>query len=224
MTDSTCTIDGCERKTYFKGKCHGHYVRVGRPKPRACSIEGCEKRARCQELCDMHYTRMRRHGEPTKLLNADRNLDVAQRLEHAGWTVTSAGCWEFSGSKRHGYGQIALRGRRSEVASRAAYMAWVGAIGEGLYVCHRCDNPACINPQHLFLGTHDENMEDCKSKERHQHGERQWMAILTEADCQSIRELYHSGAHTQRQLGRQYGVAQSTISAVVRRVNWKHVA
>jgi hypothetical protein len=187
-------------------------------------MEGCEKKARCQELCDMHYTRLRRHEDPAALMNADRELSSSERLERYGWTVTDSGCWEFNGPKRHGYGQLSIRGNRSAVASRVAYEAWIGEIGEGMFVCHHCDNPACINPGHLFLGTHDENMDDCRSKERHAHGEGQWMALLTEADCLTIRELYATGAYTQKELGRRFGVVQTTISAIVRRVNWKHVA
>lgn len=224
MNESTCTTDNCERKVYFKGKCHGHYVRVGRPKPRPCSIEGCEKRARCQELCDMHYTRMRRHGDPTAIMNADRTLNIAERLEHAGWTVTASGCWEFNGSRRHGYGQIALAGKRNEIASRAAYMAWVGPIEAGLFVCHRCDNPPCINPAHLFLGSHDENVQDCVSKSRNVHGVRQWKSKLTDEDARGVRETYATGLYTQRQVGEMFGIVQTTVSAVITGKHWKHVA
>lgn len=224
MTKSTCSVEGCERKEYFRTKCHGHYVRVGRPKPRECRMDGCEKRARCQELCDMHYTRERRHGDPAAIMNADRTLDIADRLERVGWTVKESGCWEFAGPLRHGYGQISIRGNRSEIASRAAYMAWVGEIGEGLFVCHSCDNPPCINPAHLFLGSHDDNMRDCKAKMRHRYGERQWMAILTESQAVEVRDLYATGAYTQKDLGRMFGVGQTTISAVTRKVNWRHIA
>jgi hypothetical protein len=224
MSDSTCSTETCERKVYYRGKCHKHYVRVGRPQPRPCSIDGCEKTARCQELCDMHYTRLRRHGEPTAIMNADRELSDSERLERYGWTITELGCWEFNGPTRHGYGQISVRGNRSAIASRVAYEAWIGPISEDLFVCHRCDNPICINPSHLFLGTHDENMDDCKSKMRHMHGERAWKAKVTADEAATIRDLYATGRYTQAQIGRMYGLRQTGVSAIVRRVNWKHVA
>ena len=224
MTNTTCTTDGCERKVYFKGQCHGHYVRVGRPKPKPCRMDDCETKAISQGLCDMHYTRLRRHGDPAVIRNADRKLDGAARLERYGWTVAAAGCWEFNGPTRHGYGQISIRGNRSAVASRVAYESWVGEIGEGMFVCHRCDNPICINPSHLFLGTHDENMDDCRTKMRHQHGERAWKAKVTEDQSVEIRNLYATGRYTQAEVGRMFGLGQTGISAIVRRVNWKHVA
>lgn len=224
MTNTTCVTDGCERKQYFRGQCHGHYVRVGRPKPRPCSMEGCEKRARCQELCDMHYTRLRRHDDPAAIMNADRTLSSDERLRRYGWTVTDRECWEFNGPRRNGYGQISITGNRSAIASRVAYETWVGEIGEGMFVCHQCDNPACINPAHLFLGTHEENMDDCKSKKRHAFGERQGGAILTEEQAVQVREMYATGAYTQKELGKMFGVCQTAISATTRKVNWKHVA
>lgn len=224
MNNTTCSTDECERKVYFKGKCHGHYVRVGRPKPKPCRMDDCDIKAISQGLCDMHYTRLRRHGDPAVIRNADRKLDSAARLERYGWTVTDAGCWEFNGPTRHGYGQISIRGNRSAVASRVAYDAWVGEIGEGMFVCHSCDNPVCINPRHLFLGTHDENMDDCRAKMRHQHGERTWMAKVTEDQSVEIRNLYATGRYTQAEVGRMFGLGQTSVSAIVRRVNWKHVA
>jgi hypothetical protein len=224
MTNTTCITEGCERKQYFRGQCHGHYVRVGRPKPRQCSMEGCEKRARCQELCDMHYTRMRRHDDPAALMNADRTLTSDERLRRYGWTVTDADCWEFNGPKRHGYGQISIKGNRSAIASRVAYETWVGEIGEDMFVCHQCDNPACINPEHLFLGTHDENMDDCKAKKRNVHGVRQHIAKLTDTTSAEIRDLYSTGMYRQRDIAEIYGVSQTNVSQIVRRKTWKHVA
>jgi hypothetical protein len=187
-------------------------------------MEDCEKRAKCQGLCDMHYTRLRRHGDPTVIVNADRTLGISARLERYGWTITDSGCWEFNGPLRHGYGQISIPNNKTEIASRAAYMAWVGEIEDGLFVCHRCDNPACINPSHLFLGTHEENVADCVSKKRHQYGTRQWMAKLTDDEARAVRDMYATGRYTQRQVGSVFGIGQTTVSAVVRRAHWKHVA
>lgn len=224
MSIVTCLTEGCTFKPYHKGQCHKHYVRVGRPKPRPCSIDGCEKRAKCQELCDMHYTRLRRHNNPLTITNMDRTMTADERLRYIGWTETVAGCWEFNGPKRHGYGQINMPWKRNEIASRAAYITWVGEIAEGLFVCHECDNPACINPRHLFLGSHDVNMDDCRAKGRHTRGEKVWCSVLTEAESASIRALYASGRYNQYELASKFGTSQTNISQIVRRRTWKHVA
>jgi hypothetical protein len=86
---------------------------------------------------------------------------------------TISGCWEWTGAKNHsGYGHTTFRKERCKRAHRVSYLIWVGEIPPNLYVCHRCDNPACINPNHLFLGSHEENMQDMKKKNRACKGEK----------------------------------------------------
>ena len=90
---------------------------------------------------------------------------------------------------------------------------------KGLCVCHKCDNPSCINVDHLFLGTQQENIADMVNKERQAKGETQRSAKLTEGEVLAIRGSSLSG----RQLGEMYNVGESTISRILTRRTWKHI-
>lgn len=143
-------------------------------------------------------------------------------------------CWLWKGATRRGYGQFGS-GRRSndtQRAHRVAYELAHGAIPAGQCVCHRCDNPACCNPAHLFLGTHAENMADMHAKERYgwrtkpeamARGERAGGAKLAEEQVREIRRKYSAGGVSQRALASEYGVTQSAISAVTSGRRWVHV-
>lgn len=91
-------------------------------------------------------------------------MDAKERLFYK-TKKNSKGCLEFTGALRNGYGAIKYKGKIWG-AHRLSYFIINGFIHEHLLVCHKCDNPKCINPEHLFLGTYSENMVDCKIKER----------------------------------------------------------
>ena len=230
MTSLTCSTDECARKIYFRGKCHGHYVRVGPQRAGVCKIDGCITIARSQKLCDMHYTRLRRHDDPSVTLRAPHRSSIAARLEFTGWTEVIrrpdlGACWEWKGGKyQTGYGQVSTPGDISRPAHRMAHLAWIGPIGEGQFVCHRCDNPPCMNPAHLFAGTQKENMEDCASKDRSVHGERVHWSKLTEDDVRTIRAVYATGQFSQSELAAAYGMSQTGIGYAIRGVSWARVA
>ena len=138
-------------------------------------------------------------------------------------------CWEWTAYKNdRGYGQFSTSGnshRKLEQASRVAYFLGYGEFDEKLFVCHHCDNPGCVNPKHLFLGTHTDNVRDMVAKNRHNpnRGEDSYKSILTEADVIKIRELYATGKYFQTDLGEMFGVHKSTISGVINRRRWNHV-
>jgi hypothetical protein len=122
-----------------------------------------------------------------------------------------------------GYGQASVDGRRS-TAHRLAWALTNGPIPGGMSVLHRCDNPPCVNPGHLFLGTQADNMHDMALKGRHHgsgvRGERQGLARLTEATVRGIRRSELSNAN----LAARFGVHAGTIDKARRGLTWRHVA
>lgn len=164
--------------------------------------------------------------------------------------VSETGCWVWLGKKdSHGYGQTKVDGKYKMV-HRLMFEAKIETIPEGLCILHRCDNPPCCNPAHLFVGTYADNMADCKSKGRiacgkrngrHTHpertargerngrytqpeqtarGERHGRAKMTKAQVESIRTEFAEGAIIAS-LAKKYGVNWMTIKCIVRRLTWK---
>lgn len=137
-------------------------------------------------------------------------------------------CWVWTACRNpDGYGKVSVNGRVVG-AHRAAWERDNGPVPEGLCVLHRCDVPACVNPSHLFLGSHQENMRDREAKGRggygHMTGEAHGCAKLSESDVRDIRAAYAAGGCFQRELAQRYGVYQTVISKIVRGKLWKQVA
>lgn len=134
------------------------------------------------------------------------------------------GCWVWSGAKNGaGYGMIGLkRPERSVLAHRLAWVLENGEIPAGMFVCHRCDNAACVRAAHLFLGTNADNMRDRDIKNRVAHGERHWRAKLSESDVKMIRMARQNGAKL-RDLALRYGVSQSRICGLAHGVGWSRL-
>lgn len=133
----------------------------------------------------------------------------------------NSGCWVWSGSTNGwGYGTIFMNGRAWR-AHRMSYEFHVGPITDGLFVCHKCDTPACINPAHLFLGTCCDNAIDAARKGRTKitRGVNNKMSKLTEADIRKIR----ADPRSLPKIARDYGVYHQTILRAKRRSTWAHV-
>lgn len=134
-------------------------------------------------------------------------------------------CWEWRAGRFHdGYGYI--RGDRHGPSLRAHRVSWelhYGRVPNGLFVCHHCDNPPCVNPRHLFLGTPLENTRDAAVKGLLPTGEKNAAARLTERQAVEIRSLHRAGAN-QYQLAELFGVSQSTISRTVNGRHWRGAA
>lgn len=139
-------------------------------------------------------------------------------------------CWEWIAAHYpSGYGKMLVDGRVVG-AHRYSWMLHKGPIprgtgAHGWCVCHRCDNKRCVNPAHLFLGTHADNMADKVRKGRQGalRGERHSIAKLSDDDVRSIRHRYAEGGVTQTALAREFGVWPGTINYVIHRKFWTHV-
>jgi hypothetical protein len=156
-----------------------------------------------------------------------REGSVADWLMDRAMPVPESGCWIWLQSTiAEGYGRLQLPGRKV-LAHRLSYETFIGPIPDGMLVLHRCDVPPCINPAHLFLGTHADNSDDKVAKRRHvfgdradwARGERQHMARFTEEDIRRIR----TDQRPQAVIAAELGVSDSHIHQIRKRMIWKHV-
>ncbi len=129
-------------------------------------------------------------------------------------------CWDWNGGFAHfGYGSMKVNGKMDR-AHRISWRIHNGEIPKGKLVLHNCDNPPCSNPKHLSLGTQSDNIRDAYSRYRAtQKGSKNNMSKLTEAKVYKIRSLYRRGI-LQRELAKQFGVIQQTISLIVNDKRW----
>jgi len=151
-------------------------------------------------------------------------------------------CWEWLGSRlQRGYGRIGLNGKMI-TAHRASWLIYRGEIPRGKFVCHKCDNPPCVNPDHLFITTHKENMMDMVSKQRwskkpktakqiesarklmmklsqSQRGKKKAWSKLNKFQVLKIR----ASNEVQKKIAQRYGVAQTLISQIKSGKIWKEI-
>lgn len=132
-------------------------------------------------------------------------------------------CWIWNGYRsRLGYGSINWSGKK-QVASRVSYEWANGTIPEGMFVLHKCDNPPCVNPDHLEIGTPADNSRQMVERNRQTKGTQRHNAKLTPEAVKSIRQEYVRGQTTLESIARKYKVAVPTISTICSRKKWRHV-
>lgn len=140
-------------------------------------------------------------------------------------------CWPWmAGMDKDGYGKFSYPGNRYARAHRVSWSIANGPIEDGLYVCHTCDNPSCVNPSHLFIGTNTDNMRDKVKKGRHNYnaawnpiGSKNPRAKLSDAQVIEARRRWLQGGISKSQLAREMGVSSTLMSWVITGKVWRHL-
>jgi len=134
-------------------------------------------------------------------------------------------CWLWTASGAAGYGRIkSPEGKGLLLAHRVAYETTIGPLPPGMKACHSCDNPKCVNPNHIFPGTQSQNMQDCANKGRlhipDQWGEKNPLARLTAEKVREIRALWAGKKYSMQDLADVYQVSRGAINNVVHNHTW----
>lgn len=194
---------------------------------RQCSIDGCKKPAKSKGWCPAHYGRWQRNGNP--LADYRRRPPGLTFEETFRWHApdgphgTECYCWP-SALSAGGYGQFSFEGR-THYAHVASYLIYVGEVTDDLHVLHDplvCNNRACVNPNHLRLGTNAENTADKHLSGTQLQGEHIFGAKMTTERVIEARRLYASGVSLS-ELSSRYEIVLSCIWKIVHRKSWKHV-
>jgi len=193
------------------------------PKPvHLCNVPGCEERCRGHGYCSRHYQAWRKYGDPLKVVQKQHHgLSLQERFEL--YIKRTIDCWEWIGHRDpNGYGRLNVDGYPM-LAHRLSYQLRWGGIPDGMAVLHKCDNPRCVNPEHLFLGTQSDNANDMyrkgRSRKRGMKGTDHHQAKLSEADVRAIR----TSQEPDGKVGAQYGISRTAVNDIRKRRSWAHI-
>lgn len=224
-----------------------HEIRDGKAKfcsrqcfgkmPRVYAKRPSKRVPRTCETCDKHFS-----VKPSEANDGDgkycsrdcynqgKKISISRLFLRSVGPVTRTGCMPWTGTHAaNGYGVFGTRfglsgGKATRIlAHRFAFEFAYGPIHDGMQVLHLCDRRNCVNPLHLAIGTQTENNADKVAKGRHCKGEQCHFTKLTEAAVKDIRARYAAGQASQIQLAKEYGVGNTNISHIIRRLSWRHV-
>lgn len=199
---------------------------------RPCSVEGCKKTSKCRDrYCSMHASRYRKTGSVGIIgcINT-MNMTFEEKLFYRR-RICINNCWEWTGYRdKDGYGKMTttlIEGKNKPYGvHRISAMVFKGFdILSNLLVCHKCDNPSCFNPEHLFIGTPKKNYNDSinKGRMRYALGEDAGNSKLNNNDIYKIRNLYEKGER-QSSIAKIFNINKSQVSKIVNMKGWKHLS
>lgn len=178
----------------------------------------CDSPAKKRGMCNKHYLRWRR-ATPV----SERQRPTA---EERFWAKVQkgAGCWEWHGYRRpSGHGVFAAsRGRRVSAHAFALELSTGVPTPAGMEACHRCDNPPCVNPRHIYYGTRQQNIDDAWARSRCAVGQDRPAAKLRDEQVVEIRERYAAG-ESAKDLASEFSIAVVTLRHIVLGLKWKHL-
>lgn len=187
-----------------------------------CCIKDCEKTVLAKGMCAMHYKRLKLYGDPTKtMIKQLHGLTVAERFD--AYVQKGIGCWLWTGSRdANGYGRLNIK-NKPVLAHRLSWSIHRHEIGPEQHVLHRCDNPQCVRPEHLFLGDQVENNADKMAKKRHRygvsHGADHGGSKLTDEQVREIR----ASVGPSRIIAEQFGISRRQVRDIRALKVWKHL-
>lgn len=190
---------------------------------RKCSIEGCEKPHVSHDFCATHRKRFKLYGDP--LFTKQKQIHGATVAER--WNAyvgeRGAGCWEWAGHRDpNGYGRLNISGK-PVLAHRISWELHRRPITPAEHILHRCDNPPCVRPEHLFKGDQALNMADKMAKKRHRYGttqgEKNPISKVNEGQVREIR----ASSEKPGGLAIRFGLSRRTIRDIQTRKSWKHI-
>jgi hypothetical protein len=200
---------------------------------KSCSIENCENKYAGKGFCQKHYQKNKRYGDPLAGKTYSQNKAGSEEYISENSEIDINDCWIWKKYKNNkGYGHPKFKGE-SILAHRLSYLTFIGEIPNNLHVLHNCDNPTCVNPKHLFLGTNQDNMKDRNNKNRQSRlkGKDHGRSKLVQEEVDEIRILYSAELAerargkgiqlTQRELAERFRVGETQISDIVNNKIWK---